>query len=248
MKKVLFPHISWLLLLLIPFVIIGFYPSYFSRLSANQSIFHVHAAFMLCWVALAIGQPFLIHLKKTRLHKLFGKVSYVIMPLVFLTAFLVVRHIYYATIEDLSSKASSGVIKMSSAEIQKGAAGRTMIGSLYLCWLIIFYILAVIHRKKILYHATYMFAAILTLLGPSVDRLIYNTVDQLGWEHNFFIQDNFVFAFNVVLLSSLLIYQWRKGNSIKPAAIALGIYLVGLALFFSLPKTNLWNSFVAMIM
>lgn len=55
MKKVLFPNITYWLLLFIPLTVIGFYPTYFSQIFASvPSIYHIHAFFMLLWIALAI--------------------------------------------------------------------------------------------------------------------------------------------------------------------------------------------------
>lgn len=241
MNKVLFPGISWFLLLLIPITFFGFYPSYFSKLFTTGTVFHVHAFFMLLWIAMAILQPFLIMRKKTKLHRLIGKASYVIMPVVFITAWLVIRHVYHLQITRMEEANSAGV--RSTDEIRSEAAAYIAIGIIYLGWLIIYYGLAVINRRKMLFHATYMFAAILTLLGPTADRLLYNSWQSLGWRYGFLIQ-NAVFLLNLLLISALLVYQWRKGNSVKPAGTVLAIYVAGLLVFFFLPGTRFWQRFV----
>lgn len=244
MNKVLFPGISWFLLLLIPITFFGFYPSYFSKLFTTGTVFHVHAFFMLLWIAMAILQPFLIMRKKTKLHRLIGKASYVIMTVVFITAWLVIRHVYHLQITRMEEANSAGV--RSTDEIRSEAAAYIAIGIIYLGWLIIYYGLAVINRRKMLFHATYMFAAILTLLGPTADRLLYNSWQSLGWRYGFLVQ-NAVFLLNLLLISALLVYQWRKGNSVKPAGIALGIHIAGLLVFFFLPRTKIWQSFIEFI-
>ena len=241
MNKVLFPGISWFLLLLIPITFFGFYPSYFSKLFTTGTVFHVHAFFMLLWIAMAILQPFLIMRKKTKLHRLIGKASYVIMPVVFITAWLVIRHVYHLQITRMEEANSAGV--RSTDEIRSEAAAYIAIGIIYLGWLIIYYGLAVINRRKMLFHATYMFAAILTLLGPTADRLLYNSWQSLGWRYGFLIQ-NAVFLLNLLLISALLVYQWRKGKSVKPAGTVLAIYVAGLLVFFFLPGTRFWQRFV----
>jgi len=246
-NKVLFPKTAWLLLLLIPVTFFGFYPGYFSRLFDDMpSLFHVHAFFMLWWVAMAITQPILIMRKKTKLHKLIGKISYVVMPIVFITAYLIIRYAYLEDITEEKANVAKGISKLSDGEISAKAAAGNIIGPVYLLWLVVYYLLAVINRKKILFHATYMFAAILTLLGPTVDRILYNVFTKMGWPVSFFVE-NFVFILNTALLGSLLIYQWRKGNSIKPSVIALGIYIAGLLFFFLLPNTRFWQVFYELI-
>ncbi len=248
MNKVLFPGISWFLLLLIPVTFFGFYPSYFSKLFTTGTIFHIHAFFMLLWIAMAIIQPFLILRKNTKLHRLIGKASYFIMPVVFITAWLVIRQVYHLQITRMeTANGAEDAVVRNPAEIRSEAAVYIAIGILYLAWLIIYYGLAVINRRRMLFHATYMFGAILTLLGPTADRLIYNTWQSLGWKFGFLAQ-NFVFLLNFLLISALLIYQWRKGNSVKPAGITLGIYIAGLLVFFFLPGTQLWQRIVELLL
>ena len=248
MNKILFPGISWFLLLLVPITFLGFYPSYFSRLfSGMDTIYHVHAFFMLIWVAMAITQPWLIARKKTRLHRKIGQASYVVMPLVLLTGYMVIRHTYYRQIAQKTEEVARGVSRLSVDEISAQAAAVTMIGSVYLAWLAVFYLLAIVHRKQMLHHGTYMFAATLTILGPTVDRLIYNTFSAAGIPYTF-LAEHAVFFFIIAVLAGLIIYQWKQGKSMRPAAIALGIYSAGLAVFFLLPKTPFWAAFIDLIM
>ena len=168
MNKILFPGFAWLLLLLIPLTFWGFYPSYFAKLFSMQLVYHAHAFFMILWVAMAIAQPFLILQKKTKLHKAIGKTSYLIMPMLFISSYIVIRHTYYNFINAQVAELETGTSTLAMDKIYSDAAAYIMIGVVYIIWLFIFYMLAIINRKKMLNHATYMFAAILTLLGPTV--------------------------------------------------------------------------------
>ncbi len=248
MNRVLFPHITLWLSLLLPLTFFGFYPSYFSRLSNSMaSVFHVHALFMIVWVLTAIAQPILIWKKKAKLHRLIGRLSYFIMPVVFITAYLVVRHVYYNFINTETQKLTGEASPAAFREIRTEAANNIRIGFMYLTWLIIFYMLAIINRKRMLPHATYMFAAILTLLGPTVDRIVYNVYQYAGWKYQFF-EEYYVFLFIDILLFGLLWYQRRKGNSGSPATTALIIYVIGQAVYSFLPGTALWPAFIEIIM
>jgi hypothetical protein len=248
MKKILFPGITWLLLLLAPITFVGFYPSYFSRMLRGMDlIYHVHAFFMLIWLAMAIIQPWLIARKNTRLHKRIGKASYVIMPLVLLTGYLMIRHTYYKEIARKTAETAPGTVGLSAGDISAQAAAITMIGSLYLAWLAVFYVLAIVYRKKMLPHGTYMFAATLTILGPTADRLIYNTCAALGLPYTFFAE-HVVFFFILLVVTLLIYYQWKNGKSAQPATTALAIYATGLAAFFLLPKTAFWAALIDFVM
>jgi hypothetical protein len=212
-----------------------------------DNIYHLHAFFMVLWIAMAILQPFLIQLKKITIHKLIGKISYGIMPLVFITGYLVIRHTYYTNLNSYSEDGIAATSGLNQKEILTQAAASIDIGLLYFLWLFVFYMLAILNRKKILFHATYMFAAILTLLGPTVDRLIYSITDALSLDYNFLAQ-NAVLIFIVLVLSFLSLYQKQNGYSIKPVGIALAIYILGIGILFTLPHTSLWTSCIELIL
>lgn len=247
LSKILFPQINWWLLLLIPFTFFGFYPTYFTNLfSPMPGIIHLHAVFMLLWISIAISQPFLIKKNKIKIHRTVGKISYVIMPIVFVTGCLVIRHAYYSNILRETEKIATGISSLGINAITDIAIQNTAIGLVYLFWLILFYILAVINRKKIINHATYMFAAVLTLLGPTIDRIIFYVYQYFGMDYNF-LAENAVFFLIDLLLISLLLYQWKMGNSLKAVTISLLVYITGQLGYLTLPKTEIWKYFVGLI-
>lgn len=247
MNKILFPKITFLLLLLIPLTFFGFNPTYFSKIFNTDLVYHAHALFMLLWVAMAIVQPLLIHKKKTALHKTVGKASYVIMPMVFITSYLIIKHTYYNFINTRVVEAQQSAEVFTPDQLNVMAASYVMIGVVYIIWLFVFYVLAVISRKKIVHHSTFMFAAILTLLGPTIDRIMYQVTMLFGGSFNVFVE-NAVFALNLSILSALLLYQKKKGTNFNPALIALCIYALGIAGYHLLPKTAIWSSFIAAVL
>jgi len=212
-----------------------------------QLVYHAHAFFMILWVAMAITQPFLIRQKKTKLHKAIGKTSYLIMPMLFISSYIVIRHTYNNFIDTQAAELEAGAFTLTMEKIYSDAAAYIMIGIVYIIWLFVFYMLAIINRKKMLNHATYMFAAILTLLGPTVDRIMYQITMYFGGSFNVFVE-NAVFVFILLILVGLVFYHKSKKNSIKPSVIALSIYISGIVAYHILPKTSFWNSFVKMVM
>jgi len=246
-NKILFPGLAWLLLLLIPLTFWGFYPSYFAKLFSVQLVYHAHAFFMILWVAMAIAQPFLIRQKKTKLHKAIGKASYLIMPMLFISSYIVIRHTYYNFIDTQAAELEAGASTLTMEKLYSDAAAYIMIGVVYIIWLFDFYVLAILNRKKMPNHATYMFAAILTLLGPTIDRIMYQITMYFGGSFNVFVE-NAVFVSILLILTGLILYQNKKEISIKPASIALSIYIAGIIAYHLLPKTSFWNSFVQIVM
>jgi len=202
---------------------------------------------MMLWLALAIIQPFLIRQKKFRTHKLVGKISYGIMPLVFITAYLVIRHTYYSNLTRYSADVTSGTTAISPEEILIKAAASVDIGLIYFTWLFTFYTLAIIYRKTIIFHATYMFAAILTVLGPTADRLINNVLSYFHITYTFFAQ-NVVLFFILFVLLALVVYQKRNGHPIKASVVALCLYGAGTITLLYLTLTPTWRTFVELIL
>lgn len=247
MNKILFPGFAWLLLLLIPLTFWGFYPSYFAKLFSMQLVYHAHAFFMILWVAMAITQPFLIRQKKTNLHKAIGKTSYLIMPMLFISSYIVIRHTYYNFIGTQSAELEAGASTLTMEKIYSDAAAYIMIGVVYIIWLFVFYVLAIVNRKKMLNHATYMFAAILTLLGPTVDRIMYQITMFFGGSFNVFVE-NAVFVTILFILTGLIFYHKSKGNSLKPSLITLSFYISGIAAYHILPKTSFWKSLIQFVL
>ena len=107
--------------------------------------------------------------------------------------------------------------------------------------------LAIINRKKMLPHATYMFAAILTILGPTVDRIIYQITTFFGGTFNVFVE-NAVFTVIILILSLLIIYQKVKETSVKPAVTALSVYVIGILSYHLLPQRIFWKSFIELVL
>jgi hypothetical protein len=238
-NKILFPKISWWVWVLLPLTFFGFYPTYFSKLFTKlPSVFHVHAFFMLLWIIMVLVQPWLIFKKRTKIHKRIGRISYFLMPVVLFTAWLMIRHSYFNFMTDESAKHATAGKTIAAGELALDAAEYMRIGILYWLWLGIFYTLAIVNRKEVVSHATFMFAAILTLLGPTVDRIIIPIYVKNNWNIDFFIS---TFILIDVLLISLLIHQWRKQIAVKAVVLALSIYVVGQSVFYLFPRLYMWK-------
>lgn len=80
---------------LVLLVLLGFWPSYFARFfngTADFSFyFHFHAGVLILWMCLLIIQPILIRKKRLDMHRLLGKGSYFLIPLIF-TSIVLLTH------------------------------------------------------------------------------------------------------------------------------------------------------------
>lgn len=242
-----YQNLGYWFLIFIVLVFAGFYTTYFSVFFQQRpTIVHIHFALMLLWIAMIITQPFLIKYKKRALHRTIGKASYVLVPMLLITAFLMMRMGYYRDINALHEQSIKGLNHFTGAAILKQVADRP-IALFYLTWFALFYCLAIINRHNSFSHARYMLATALTLTGPTVDRIIgidFNMETIGGFISSFIIS----FLIIDIILALLFISDFRHKRSIKTLASCLVIYITGQVLYFLVPGFNWWPSFFAFVM
>lgn len=244
MKKILFPHIEKWLLLFVPLVVAGFYPSYWSKITANKTtVLHVHALFMCVWVIMSIVQPWLIMRKKTSIHKIVGKLSYVLIPLIVISGYILIQARYERILLRIQNEVATGKLNITTEEVLNRVASSQRHGIIFLLMLMIFYILAIANRKRFLHHATYMIGAIFTSIDPALDRMIGHWASANDIEPNFFIDyGSQLFAF--ILLLALAVYQRSKKQSLQPVLIVIGIYVISFLIIDFAGRTAAWQWFV----
>jgi hypothetical protein len=227
-------------------VIGGFYTTYFTRiLEPIPVITHIHFVLMALWLILLIAQPFLIKYKKLSWHRFLGKASYILVPLLLITGFLLIRNEYYRNLDGLNQSVISGQNLLSPAEILKEVAS-TPIGLFYLIWFGVFYSLAIRNRRQSPKHARYMLATALTLTGPTVDRIvgihfhIYTVAGISSFIISFLIID--------IVLALLLYLDYRNKKDTKTLWTCLLIYTIGQCLYYILPAFDWWAGFMKFIM
>jgi len=202
-------NVGFLLLLLLLIVVWGFYRTYFGLFPTFQGITtvqHFHGAMLLAWFALLIVQPFLIKYRRYRLHRAVGKVSYVLIPLVLLSIFMVAKAQFLRQVATLPEAVSVGALALNVPALFAFA---------------VFYGLAMYYRRNPAYHMRYMVATALLMLGPGTGRafIIYGGMPfETGIEYCYFLTE--------ILAAGLLIYDLRKGRPYQPYLVMLGVLLV----------------------
>lgn len=244
----LYHNLGYWFLLLIALVFAGFYTTYFSViLQPRDPVIHFHFLVMTLWMVMLIVQPFLIKYRKRPLHRMIGKISYVLVPLVLISGFLVIRLSFSNAVNDLQQKSMKGLNQLTPEQIQLKAASFMGLPVIYLLWLGIFYVLAVYHRRRSSIHARYMLATALTFLGPTVDRIIFFSlrVEKL-W--GIIPIETVAFFLADAVLALLL---WKDHVDKKPTGTlrnCLIIYISGQVLYFLLPGTYGWQYFVSLLL
>jgi hypothetical protein len=205
-KKINFDKAGYFILILIPIIILAFWPSYFSIIFSNiitPSFYsHFHGIMMLIWISLLIAQPILIRRKRLKTHRLLGKVSYFVGPVVFISMLMITHQTRRVIV-------SPSAITFTNLNL----------------WLIC-YTLAIVYRHKTYIHARAMIGTAISLLDPIFMRFMFYVIVptiHLSGLVAFFIGVSIVLGVLIALI--ILERKQKKGRWIFP--LILGYYILG---------------------
>lgn len=143
---------------LIPLVIAGFWNSYISKLFGDTTglngYMHFHATLMSFWIVLLVVQPILIRKKMLRVHRLIGRFSYVLAPLILVSMLFLIH----------KGGGSRPIEEQGFVNAILGLMGLFIFGACYL--------IAVVNRRVAPIHARAMVATGLALLDPTLMRFL----------------------------------------------------------------------------
>lgn len=141
--------------------IAGFYKTYlvkFPNFDGFTWAHHFHGAIMLTWIGMLIAQPIFIRNKKMEWHRMVGKASYFIFPLLLLSFFLVARAGYMRNIKTISETDALAAIGFS--------------GIPDMFYISILYGFGIYYKKKTSYHLRFFACIGLMILGPGLGRFL----------------------------------------------------------------------------
>lgn len=140
-------------MMLIPLTILAFWPSYFSIIFSDivtPSFYaHFHGIMMMIWISLLIVQPILIRKKRLNIHRILGKISYIVGPVVFISMLMMTHQTRRVIIDPTA-------IIFTNLNL----------------WLIC-YIIAIAYRHKTYIHARAMIGTAVSMLDPIFMRLMF---------------------------------------------------------------------------
>lgn len=198
-------NIGFIFLLFIPLTFLGFYKTYFvispEFEGTVDAYTHIHASIASLWISLLIVQPLLIRSKNFSLHRKFGKISYVVFFALILSF-----------IPQMIKEYGKGLFPLNA--------------SFDIALLMLFYLLAIKHKKNVAIHMRYMIAIALIFVGPTLGRIIFFLLEleHLGPLH-------IPYLLVVATILSLIFWDRKKGKNYKPYLVSLAafsIYLISL--------------------
>ena len=200
-------NIGFIFLVFIPLTFLGFYKTYFvlspEYVGTVDMYTHIHAFTASIWISLLIVQPLLIRSRNFRLHRTFGKISYFVFFALILSF-----------IPQMIKEYGKGLFPLNA--------------SFDIVLLMLFYFLAIKHKKAVAVHMRYMIAIALIFVGPTLGRIIFFLfeLDQLGP-----LQIPYLLV--IAILLGLIFWDKKNGRNFKPylvAVAAFSVYLISLYL------------------
>lgn len=220
-----YQNVSYFVAIILAFVIWGFYRTYFGlfpSFNGISTVQHFHGLMMLSWFAMLIIQPFLIRYKKFQLHRDLGKVSFVLVPLLLLSIFLVTKGQFLRLAHTIPKVQNIAGLALNLPDMFAFSA---------------LYILAMVNKKNSTYHMRYMIATAFLMLGPGTGRamIIYAGVPfPLAIEYSMLLTDTLAMGF--------IIYDMIHKRPYKPYVVTLGI-LIAMHLIWEFQLSAPWQAF-----
>jgi len=187
-------------------VLIGFSKSYFNKLSEFSFSYHLHGISATLWMLLLIIQPYLFQKGKIKTHRLLGRSSLVLVPLIIIGGVIMMK----LMIQGQANYPPNIVYTLAFIDVC------TLFGFAVL------YILALYFRKNLKLHSRFMVS---TIFGPLVPALTRLYLIVLAVASNF--TDALTYSYLAVeLVLLIIILKERNVKEIKMTYVPFFIFIV----------------------
>lgn len=203
-------------------ILLGFFPSYFTKLDSTDKAHHFHGISATLWLCLLILQPLLYRLGLMQWHRILGWTSLVVVPLVIAGGLLMVH------------------IMLSSMSVYPPDIPYQLafIDFFVLSQFLLFYLLAIRNRKNTQLHARYMACTVFGPLIPAITRALFHIP----------VIDSFTKSLNIsyilveIALIILLFDDKRSGKIRTPYVLALILMAVQHILMNFIHRVSFWRT------
>lgn len=222
-----YKYIGYFFLAIFIIVVIGFFKSYFGLIPDFINVdatMHFHGMVLTTWFGLLIVQPILIRKKQFQVHRLLGKSSYVLVPIIIYSMIIITKHMY--------------VREGSTSMTEKERLADLFLPLSQMVAFAILYILAMINKKKTPFHLRYIIACSLVLLSPGLERIPIYWFGQPEQQSTLF-----AFVISDLILIGLIFYDKKnKTKKYNPFIISLSLLLVAHISYALIPMTDFWQT------
>ena len=202
-----YKNLGYFFLMLIPMTFLGFYKTYFIQFPSFEenitNFIHLHAIIASIWILLLIVQPLLILNRKNKLHRKIGQLSYIIFPILILSFVpQMIRIIHSDNLQFLFFPLADSVL------------------------LILFYSLAMYHRRNVFKHMRYIIGTATVFLGPTIGRIGPHIFE---WSET--LTQNIQYGIIYLILIGLIFYDKRNKKNYRPYLLILTTWVIHLIIF-----------------
>jgi hypothetical protein len=181
------------------------------------TVMHFHGMMMMGWVLTLLVQPILIRKGKMNLHRLVGRLSYVLAPLVVLSIFLVNQGAYHNVLNNDGKAQAVALIAL------------TFPGIVFFS---ILYFLAIRYRHRPALHMRFMCSTAFLLIPPALDRALIVYLNLPGFDVGSVIV--------LTLIGTVTIIDSIKTKRLSPFALIFAFEVLHIILWHS-KTTALWQ-------
>lgn len=202
----------------------AFWPTYFAKLPGEMDFYtHAHAALMSLWFALLIAQPFLIRREWRRTHRILGRTSYVLVPLLVVT-WIQLTHLRARMMPDdlFEREGKFFYLPFVSAVL-----------------FVVAYAMAIIRRRIAPLHARYMVCTALAAIDAVTARLLFFNLPPFS---NPLTYQLIGFGLTDLVLLGLVLLD--RGPYRRAFAHMLIVFAIMHGLWFTFGQTGMWLEMV----
>jgi hypothetical protein len=208
---------------------LGFYKKYFSLapdFPGLKNIHHIHAIALTSWLSMLIIQPILIAKNKMKVHRLIGKFSYLLVPIMFVSMVLVYHNQYLRMVGE--GKPETETLAFIFSPTTDAIP------------FVIYYLLAMFYKRDTAKHMRYIIATGIVIGGPGLGRIFMTWMGM-----DIFAAIGLITLITLLVFVGLIIYERvkKKQFRINPYTIAFIIWLIPNILIIFFPNTKLWQGF-----
>jgi hypothetical protein len=223
-KKIKFDKVGYYAMGLIVLAVLGFWPTYFSKFFNGTAdfnfYFHFHFAMASLWIVLLIVQPLLIKNKKLSIHRQTGKLSFILLPLFFVSVILLKHYTV-------------------GGDVTEGLGASLWLQLKDLIIIGVMFSIAMMNKRNMQIHARAMIATGIVFIEPTLGRFVILT---LLPEPDFFLGLGITVAIMYTLIISLIIIERKQSSGRWVFPLLLALYIVFHYLIFFQVSFPLWDA------
>ena len=227
-SKIRFDKSSYYFIGLLALALLGFWPSYFSKFFNGTEdysfYFHFHATMVALWILVLITQPILIRKKKITTHKFIGRLTYILMPLLFISVILLTHLQIQNHVQIVNGE------KLYGPHLIIPFKDLLILGTAY--------IIAIVYRHDINIHARAMIATGIVFIEPALIRFIRHSLIQ-DLHLSYYLTIGLVYTLLIGLM--ILERNQKRGRWVFPLILCL--YIIVHSFFIFQVRIGVWEAF-----